>query len=228
MREKTRTYNQKEFDKMAGIETKLQKNMHLLSQDEGRYLPTEFRVSELVSCPAKAYYYRKTGKRPELNGKMFSGLLFHDKLPLLTKNIPAFKDAVFEKECRRTHTKFSIAGHADVITKDDVWEFKYSAAKVKQYPLPAHWLLQANAYATMLRRKYWNIVVVDSFSLAVHVKRGRQSGEGYDILVCRAMDILKALEENKPPKGPAEAWECMYCNLQRECIHYQTKKKENV
>lgn len=213
---------------MTDIEAQLQKNVNGLfaESSKGRYLSDQMRISELCYCPAKAYYYRTTGKRPDLNGAMLSGSLLHDKLPLLVKGIPELKEAEFEKECFRDHKDFSIMGHCDAATKDTIYELKFSKSNVDLYGLSEAWQLQVNCYATLLNKKEWCVLAVHSYSLKVKAFWGKQSDKGYETILDNAKKIFEGLNNKEAPLGPKYNWECKWCSLQEECEYYPKKEEK--
>lgn len=202
------------------ISQEMAENIQQLSYQEDRYKNNEFRVSELVFCPAKAYYYRKTSTRPRLNGKMLSGQLFHKQLPFLLKGIKEFENAEYEVECKKEHKGFDILGHCDVLTSKAVYEAKFTGTNLDRYGCPAHYILQANCYATLLNRKNFALIIVNSQNLSTTVIPGKQDDAKYKVLLDRAKVISASLKVDTPPKGPAYQWECRFCNLKAYCKNF--------
>lgn len=216
---------------MKKIIKQFQKNVDelFIEGSKGRDLPNEFRISELPYCCAKSYYRRKLGIQTKQNAKMFAGNLCHSRLEDLVKGIPEYKEAEFEVECQKQHGKISIMGHCDILTEDCVTEFKFSGSDLAKYPNPIHWMLQVNAYATILEVPKWNIIQLNSRNLVVEMIPGLQNDISYDILLDKAKTIHKALIDNKPPEGPAYPWECYFCTeLKDGCKNYVDKMKEKV
>ena len=118
-------------------------------------------------------------------------------------------------------------GHCDILTEDCVYEFKFSGSDLTKYPNPIHWMLQANAYATILEVPKWQIIQLNSRNLVVEMIPGLQNDISYDILLDKAKTIHKALADNKPPEGPSFPWECYFCtDLKDQCVNYAKCKKE--
>jgi len=179
--------------------------------DPDRYKDDVFSISELPLCPAKAYYYRKLEIRPTMNGKMLAGILVHEQLKKLVKGMKEFKDAEFEVETYTKHGKYMLKGHCDILTHDRVYEFKFSRTNMQKYGVPLHYILQVNAYATMLRKPYYSIVTIDSKTLEVRRYDGTQDNFGYEYLIEKAGMIYDCLKKSSPPSGPSYGWECRYC-----------------
>ena len=198
-----------------------------LSSSEGRYQKNVYRISELVYCPAKSYYYRVLGRRPRLNGKMLSGTLFHEKLPEIMGKIIDSSHLAFEVECRKDYKDFSIMGHADVVNDDTVYEFKYSASRLTG-KLPLNYYLQANAYAHMLNKPNYAVVFVHSLSLDVNMLAGETDDEAFKIVEKQAEEIHNALKEKEAPSGPMYDWECRYCGLKDVCENYRKSLKDDT
>jgi len=201
---------------------KLTNNILTLSDQSDRYKSDEFRISELVYCPAKAYYYRKLGMRPKLNGKMLSGLLFHEKLPLVFKDLVKGK-VEFEVECVKDYRDYKIKGHADVVSDDTVYEFKFSASKLEG-KLPLNYYLQSNAYACMLDKENYALVFVNSFTLESRVLSGKKDASAFKIIENSAKKIYECLKNDIVPDGPAYEWECRFCNLKDVCEIIRKRK----
>lgn len=193
---------------------RLLRNIFHLSDDSGRYKPDVFRVSELVYCPAKSYWYRKADRRPTLNGKMLSGSMFHEKIPNILAGI--VDNVKYEVPCQKDYTKYRICGHADAVSDDTVYEFKFSASNLKGQ-LPLNYYLQANAYATLLNKQHYSVILVHSFTLAVRELEGKTEPLAFAIIEQQAAEIYNALKTGIPPNGPFYTWECQYCDVRDLC-----------
>ncbi len=198
------------------------------SKDPDRYKDNVFHISEIVMCPSRAYYVRKLGVRPEMNGKMLAGTLVHAQIPKIVKGIKDFKDAKYEVEVYTSQGQYALKGHCDAITHDRVWEFKFTGGDMRKYGASPHHLMQVNAYAWMLDRPSFSIVTINSTTLEVQRHDGQVSAFGYDYLVAKAGEVYKALQDNEPPTGPSYAWECAYCQneIRNKCKQY-TKGDNN-
>lgn len=206
------------------ISFKIKENMMKLSNEKDRYLPDVYRVSEMVYCPAKAYYFRVIGISPTLNGKMFSGLLYHDKIKQWIKGIKELEDGVMETECSLQEDDITIKGHTDILTKDTVYEFKYSGSNIEKYGFPDHWIKQANAYACLNGVKQFVVVAVNSNTLEMNIYEGATDIDGFEEMLKDAKMIKKALETKEIPAGPKYKWECRFCDISQVCKNYLTKK----
>ena len=203
---------------------KLRNNIMQLSKED-RYKPNEYRVSELVYCPAKSFYYRKLNRKPLLNGRMLSGLMFHEKLPDIMKGL--VEDPEFEVECSKVYRDYRIVGHADVVNSNKVWEFKYSASKLNG-KLPLYYYLQANTYATLLDKQYYAVVFVNSYNLDVNIIEGKTDKKALKFLEDQAKYIHNSIKNNTVPKGPMYDWECKYCDLKDVCEHYKKSESDKT
>jgi CRISPR/Cas system-associated exonuclease Cas4 (RecB family) len=108
-----------------------------------------------------------------------------------------------------------------------VYEFKYSASNLERYDMPLHWILQVNAYATLLEKENWNLVIINSQSLNIVVLPGKQSSLYYDSIFDSAASIYDSLQDNKAPAGPTYPFECTYCELKTICVNYLAKVNKN-
>ena len=200
------------------VEIAIENNlMSFGSKSDERYKPGIYNVSELIYCPRKAYLYRKYGVVPKANGKMLAGTLVHEKLPEILKNIKEFKGAKFEQEARVVLDDITIVGHADIVTKDCVYEFKFSAAKLTKDEYPIHFVMQANAYAAMFNKPKWAVIVTNSYSLKTTIMRGKKDPIAFDMIKETAQLIDHALKYNLKLDGPKYKWECRYCDVIKEC-----------
>lgn len=206
------------------LSKRISENIFCSNEQGDRYKPDEFRVSELVLCPAKAYYYRKTGIRPKLNGKMLFGTLLHAQLPELIKGDKSFKNAKYEVEMYTKFPKFTIKGHCDILTDSCLYEFKVSKAHPPKYKVPEHHFLQANCYCTMGGLDKYTLIITDSEDLETYTYTRTQSNDDYKTVVNNAKQIYEALQKNIPPKGPLYSWECWMCQVKEYCVNYLRKK----
>jgi len=182
--------------------------------DISRYQDDIYSISELIYCLAKAYHYRVLKEQPVINGKMLSGALFHQLLPQLLDD---YKDKLqFEVECSKDYNDYKIVGHADAVDEDTVYEFKYTAAKLNN-TLPFYYYMQANAYAVMLDKPYYKVVMVNSYSLDVVAIDGAQDKDAFSFIEKQAEDLHDAIKTRKVPKGPMYKWECSHCQFRNIC-----------
>jgi len=150
----------------AELESLLKKGVDNLfaENSKDRFLPNIYRISHIVQCPAKEYLYRKTGIRPKQNSAMFNGSLLHLQIPEIIKKIPDFEKAQYEVECIKDHNEFKLVGHADAVTEDTVYEFKYSGSNIERYG----GLSTLDAASELLRNNPWQEELEDCSSEQQH------------------------------------------------------------
>jgi hypothetical protein len=212
---------------MTDLQQALQKGVFELNDASDRYKENIFRISSLVGCASRLYYQTKLGIKPKMLGRMLSGIIFHEHLKDIVKNIPEFEDAEFEPEICEDFGDYKILGHADIVTEDRVFEFKYSLVDFDKYGVPDSWHLQANCYATILKKPFYSIVQVNSANLNVIIVEGKQNQDGYNIIKDRAKNIFDSLQSNVCPIGPLADWQCWDCECKEICENYKKKQEGN-
>ena len=211
---------------MTDLQQELQKGVFELNDSSDRFKNNIFRISEIVGCPARIFYHRKLGLRPIMKGRMLSGIIFHEHLQDIVKNIPEFANAEFEPECCQDFGDYKIVGHIDILTADTVFEFKFSACDMQKYGVPEYWHLQANCYASITKRPFYKIVQVHSQDLSVTVIEGQQNEEMFQVLKDRAKTVFDCLQTGVVPVGPLADWQCWDCECKEVCENFKAKIKE--
>lgn len=204
-----------------GIESGITKRMI----QEDRNKPNEYRVSELVYCKRKPWMYRKFKQFPRVNGRMLSGTLFHELIPAITKDVAEFKDAEYEKELVLDRGEYTIKGHCDAVTKDCMYEFKFTK-RISYTDAPTQYLLQTNMYSGMEGVKKYEIVLVNSETLQVQTYKYDFDADMFNHLLEDIDEIHKSTQEHKVPAGPRYDWECNFCDVAEECFKLRGKHKE--
>ena len=197
--------------KIIELSTRIDNNRY---HDINRYQDNIYSISELIYCLAKSYHYRVLKEQPIINGKMLSGTLFHTLIPDILSDYSDELD--YERECFKDYNDYKIIGHADAVDKDTVYEFKYTASKLNGN-LPFYYYMQANAYSVLLDRPYYQVILVNSYTLDVNIIKGKQDPDAFAFIEKQAEDLHNAIKEKKIPKGPMYKWECSYCQFKHIC-----------
>jgi len=216
---------------MSLIQSKLQDKVFALKQSgqKERYSDTELRVSELVFCPMKSYIYRKHKKYGKSNGIILSGVLFHEEIPTLVEGIDGITNPQYEVEVKSTfkddHGKYKVTGHCDVLTDEEVIEFKFSNSMKYKNKLPIYYHEQVNYYTHGLDRDQYSICVVGREDLKVTYKTFKYSSKLYNKMLDRIYTLRQNLTTNTPPldRSPYIKWECSYCPFLFLCNRYRQK-----
>jgi len=196
------------------------------------YRENHYGVSELLYCPLKAFYCRKSGERSKPNGKMLHGILIHEKLEDMMKTSMPNESIEYEKEC--THEivtgsgdKIHIDGRCDGISGTHIYELKLTNSNPERYQTPPAYVLQANAYCHMLNRTNYALLTVFHPSLQVKVTEGVVDHLLFPSLVVRCTDLHEALKTDNSEllEGPRYYWECKFCGFQGSCKHSVVKKR---
>jgi hypothetical protein len=190
------------------LEVKLEKSIK--KKDAGHeYKENVLWLSELPYCHRKSYICRKFNLSPTLNGKMLSGIMFHERLDRILKSMPEFSDAKFEVECKADIGEFTIGGRADVVNGDNVYEFKFSSSRLDG-ALPLYYIIQGNAYANMLGLSKYTLSFVNSFSLKPTLLQFDADKELFEKMIDDAKILYKCIKEDVLPAGPKWDWECLH------------------
>lgn len=207
------------------IEDQISKNIKGLGQDR-EYTDGVYYVSELPFCLRKAYFYRKFKTRPEPNGKMVQGTIFHKALPELIKGVAGVRRPKFEMECGTVDGEIRIEGHCDIVVEGKaVWEFKFSGVRIDgPSSLPLYYKAQANMYAFLLNCPKYHIVIINRDSLEVVHFEFDTDEVAFKGMMDRAKTLHKCLHDDEFPDGPMEGWECK--NRSGECMFVTVCKKE--
>jgi len=187
----------------------------------------EYRVSELPYCMRKSLYRRKFGTKTELKGIMFQGTLFHEAVENIIKAGLAYKDGLskalpikipsleFEVSCSKPFkgedNKFIlIKGHADAISDDTVYEFKFTGSDPDKYggDVPVAYAAQANLYAFILGKKFCSTVLVNRNNLKVWEFKLETDQVAAEYLCSKGIIIDRSLKSGNIPDGPEHSWEC--------------------
>jgi CRISPR/Cas system-associated exonuclease Cas4 (RecB family) len=205
-------------------EKKLRHNvLTLMDREDVKPKPNKYRVSELIYCLIKAYRSRTEGKTFDINGKMLSGSMLHEKFPKLLRGVTGSK-VKFEVECSKAYDGYEIIGHADAIDKERVYELKFSASKVTEQ-LPFYYYLQANAYATMNGLPEFSVIFINSYSLDVKILSEKQDTIAFEHIEKQAAYLHDCIQKKQVPKGPMFDWECKFCSMRLDCPMHLVKEK---
>lgn len=181
--------------------------------NEHSYNVGVYSVTELLSCPKKAYYYRLLGMKPEVNAMMLTGTFMHELLPRILANVPHFKDAKYEVPCSYSDNEIKITGIADIVT-DRVWEAKLTGSRPdSKNGLPTSYYNQVNCYCNMLGIKKYSILTIDRFAAPFTVKSiavtpGERDESIFDTVIERAKILDGLIRKKEMPEGPMYSWEC--------------------
>jgi CRISPR/Cas system-associated exonuclease Cas4 (RecB family) len=185
-----------------------------------------YRVSELPYCLRKAYFFRVKEVTQTINGLMFTGTLLHKAIPELMEGVVDAKNSKFEVKCVYSDNGIKIVGHADVITRNCVWEWKFTGNRAESMSgLPASYFSQANAYAVMSKKPKYRLVLVNRYDLKVDIIEGKTNDYSFDIMVERARNLHESIKKGIVPEGPEFGFECKKCIFRNICYEDGDIKK---
>lgn len=179
----------------------------LAQGEEPREVGT-YWVSDLVRCSAYAaqlYIYRCVPRPSPLS---IAGRLWHYGLP---KALEGLIGGNWEVKCEMRLDDCSIVGRADCVSEDRVYEFKFTASELfsDRGPL-AMSIAQANAYAHMLDRPRFTVVLINRSSFAVKAYTYDRDVDSFKHLVARALRLHDVVTREIIPteESPLYGWEC--------------------
>jgi len=197
--------------------------------------------SEVGFCMEKIVLKMRLKQENAVNGNMVIGKLFHGDLKKILKETvyskyPKWKiwlKPKFESLAKYSDSRgFNIEGHCDIDLPafDRVIEAKTTGAQkawvIGEDFLTDAYVYQANAYAYIKGRKYWELwIVYKEFediqnNRFVSVLEGETSKPLFDMFLDRVDNIFKALQVNKDLMGPEQNWECKGCSYVRKCPYW--------
>ena len=201
------------------------------------YKEHQYGCSSIGFCKEKIALQRINNKPIATNAAMFRGKVFHESiLPKLVndvylKQLPWYKriNAVqYEKEVTHHDSRgFTIRGHcdADLRHHDKVLEFK-TTGMMKEWErgdfITEAYIEQANAYANILGRKYWEIVVMyidfdDIEKNQFVIVSGESDKNAFQSFLDDVFMVDQAITNNLKLVGPEISWECNKCELFMKC-----------
>lgn len=205
-----------------------EKNEELLAEglrelfyDKDRTKPNEYHITELLMCPTKSFIARKYHTRPSINGKIFTGLMFHTFIPNLIKSVSFLKEGKAEVPVSKKYDGYKIVGQADIVTPTQIYEFKFTGTDVQKYGMHDHWKNQANAYANMFGKKTYFLITINRDTLKVKINSFYAEKLVFQALEHKAEVLHKAITDDVMPIGPTFQWECKYCDVKDYCIVHQ-------
>jgi len=135
------------------IEEKLIENIKSIGNNEYKYEPHKYHVTELLYCIKKPILNRLLPDvRTEPNTNMIIGSIFHKVLPYITRDIKEFEGAEYEKPLSIEYKGVNIVGKADVVTDEYIYEFKFTSNVLDSYKR------QANIYACLNETSKYKVI----------------------------------------------------------------------
>ena len=176
--------------------------------------PNVIYVTEAVGCLRRGFFNLKFNANPVLgSADAILGKLVHLALPKILKDV---LNAEFEVPLEhRIDETWTLKGRADAIGDEMVYEFKFSSPYSDAKPI---YFMQANCYAVMAGKPKFTLVIIDKRTFNIDVTTSEADEKSFQAVVDRAKEIIKCLEEDKPPVGPNFQWECNHCPYNIICV----------
>lgn len=203
--------------------------------------PNTFGASEGGFCKQKLVLKSRLKRETKVNGKMVIGKIFHKELKEIVKNtiygkahgLKFWKAPEFESLATYHDPRgFSIEGHVDcdLPAVDAIIELKTTDYR-QEYSdgdeILRAYLLQANAYACIKKRKRFELwFVYKQFrdimnERFVSVISADADMELFNEFLDNCYLVWRAIKEGKDLMGPEASWECKYCSYVDDCVHWK-------
>jgi CRISPR/Cas system-associated exonuclease Cas4 (RecB family) len=204
--------------------------------------PDTYGCSEVGFCMEKIVLRVRTQKDQAVNGDMVIGKLYHLNLKQLVAKtehgqIPKWKfwlQPKFEQDVYFSDPRgFKIHGHCDIDlpAADRIIEAKTTGGQrawaIGEDFLTDAYVYQANAYATILGRKHWELWILYKNFDSIHEERfvtvleGDTSPELFTEFLERVANIHQAIQSGKDLMGPEQNWECKGCSYVTDCPYWR-------
>lgn len=217
--------------------------------------PNSYGASQIGFCLEKINIQIRSGIPPPLNAAMWIGKMAHSDLVRIIahttygiahgltkrdrymnrKNAPKF-----EAICNYTDPRgFFIEGHCDcdLPAMDRIVEFKTTGSKkewLQGDPLTDIYISQANAYAYIKHRSFWEIWILykefddlgNAELIPVTVFEGQTDQQIWENYLDRVYTLHTAVLSGVDLVGPEISWECRYCSYKKLCPNYQKVQQE--
>jgi len=197
-------------------------------------------ISQIPFCLEKLVLEYRLQRPIKMNGNMFLGIIMHRHLfnDLVKKTFKGLFNKEFEKSIETEVQGFKLVGHVDCYIKRPpmIIEFKTTDMQLEHSltnPLTKAYLMQANAYASILDVDTFQIWILnkrfDDVENAFSIISGERDQNLYEKVIERAKLVINALDNNKDITAcPEFDWECRNCSFQAECPKMKVVSTENV
>ena len=198
-------------DKFTTLLKELIKAYESREHEDGIY------ISSLSTCLRKAFYEQFFPVyETKLSKPVFEGTAIHYFIDYLVKNYGNLLMENIDSEVRVRYIidDIKLVGRADIVLDDRIIEVK-TTSNIPFKPYTSH-VLQANAYAYILRKKYFEIAYISNDRIKSFVYETRK--DLFDVIVERARILSTAFKTGIAPDREVSQL-CVKCPFYDKCFN---------
>jgi len=188
-----------------------------------RDLPSNvITVTELSRCPWYTYYiYHRATPDEVINEALINGKVMHILVEKVVDKLKSLSgldlsdlesEVVFEKQ----YNEYTIVGRVDLLTRDEVVEFKFTRNETKLYRLNMWYINQVQLYMWLSGKRRAKLVVIHLPTFKYNVWSIKYNEDIINERLSLIKEVEKAIMGIEPVK---ERRNCEFCFIRNRCVH---------